>query len=88
MDIAPRYSGFASGFMNSGSALAAIVSPLIGGYIVDRTGKWEMTFVAGIALLLLGAVLAFWMKPDEELEDPADGERATRVAHVPAPATR
>jgi len=88
MDIAPRYSGFASGFMNSGSALAAIVSPLIGGYIIDRTGKWEMTFVAGIALLLLGAVLAFWMKPDEELEDPADGARAAHVAHVPAPATR
>src|SRR5438093_471088 len=75
MDIAPRYSGFASGFMNSGSALAAIVSPLIGGYIIDRTGKWEMTFVAGIALLLLGAVLAFWMKPDEELEEPADSEQ-------------
>jgi len=88
MDIAPRYSGFASGFMNSGSALAAIVSPLIGGYIIDTTGKWEMTFVAGIALLLLGAVLAFWMKPDEELEDPAEGERTARIAHVPAPATR
>jgi len=90
MDIAPRYSGFASGFMNSGSALAAIVSPLIGGYIIDRTGKWEMTFVAGIALLLLGAVLAFWMKPDEELDDAADGEHvagqastspSTAVAH-------
>ena len=27
-----------------------------------------MTFVAGIALLLVGAALAFWMKPDEELE--------------------
>jgi hypothetical protein len=23
-----------------------------------------MTFVAGIALLLFGAILAFWMKPD------------------------
>ena len=69
MDIAPRYSGFASGFMNSGSALAAIVSPLIGGYIVDRTGNWELTFVAGIALLLLGAALAVFIKPDEELED-------------------
>ena len=80
MDIAPRYSGFASGFMNSGSALAAIVSPLIGGYIVDQTGRWEMTFVAGIALLLLGAALAFWMKPDEELEDPTD---ARAVAPTP-----
>jgi len=70
MDIAPRYSGFASGFMNSGSALAAIVSPLIGGIIVDRTGNWELTFVAGVALLLAGAFGAFWMKPDQELEDP------------------
>src|SRR5438067_2541295 len=86
MDIAPRYSGFASGFMNSGSALAAIVSPLIGGYIIDTTGKWEMTFVAGIALLLLGAILAFWMRPDEELEDPAEGERTTNPARPPAPA--
>ena len=69
MDIAPRYSGFASGFMNSGSALAAIVSPLVGGYIVDRTGNWELTFVAGIGLLILGAILAFWMKPEQEFSE-------------------
>jgi MFS family permease len=73
MDIAPRYSGFASGFMNSGSAFAAIVSLIIGGYIVDRTGNWELTFVAGIALLIFGAIAAFWMKPDEELEDTERG---------------
>jgi sugar phosphate permease len=71
MDIAPRYSGFASGFMNSGSALAAIVSPIVGGYIIDKTGNWELTFVAGIALLVMGAILAFWMKPNEELGEPA-----------------
>jgi MFS family permease len=68
MDIAPRYSGFASGFMNSGSALAAIVSPLIGGYIIDKTDRWEMTFVAGIALLLVGAALALWMSLDRDEE--------------------
>jgi MFS family permease len=81
MDIAPRYSGFASGFMNSGSAFAAIVSPIIGGYIVDRTGNWELTFVAGIALLIFGAIAAFWMKPDEELEDTERGLPVTS-AHV------
>jgi MFS family permease len=86
MDIAPRYSGFASGFMNSGSALAAIVSPLIGGYIVDKTGRWEMTFVAGIALLLLGAALAFWMKPDEELEDPTGARAVTPTPTSPSTA--
>src|SRR5205807_7301956 len=63
MDIAPRYSGFASRFMNSGSALSAIVSPLIGGYIVYRTGNWSASFIAGRALLLFGATGTVWMKP-------------------------
>jgi MFS family permease len=84
MDIAPRYSGFASGFMNSGSALAAIVSPIVGGYIIDKTGNWELTFVAGIALLVLGAILAFWMKPDEELGEDARPTRAETPVAQPA----
>jgi MFS family permease len=83
MDIAPRAAGAASGLMNSGSALAAIVSPLVGGFIVDKTNNWELAFVAGIALLLFGAVLAFWMKLDEI------GEESTSVLGknpVPEPA--
>jgi MFS family permease len=67
MDIAPRYAGTASGLMNTGSALAAILSPMIGGYIIAKTGSYEAPFVGGIALLLLGTVLAFWMRPDQEL---------------------
>jgi sugar phosphate permease len=70
MDIAPRYAGSASGLMNTGSALAAIVSPLIAGYVIDRTGVWELPFLGSIGLLLLGSVLAFWMRPDQELDDP------------------
>jgi len=38
---------------------------------VDRTGSWELTFVAGIGLLLFGSIMAFWMRPDEGLDDPA-----------------
>ena len=79
MDIAPRHSGFASGFMNSGSALAAIISPVVGGYIVDKTGSWEMTFVAGIGLLLFGSIMAFWMRPDEGLDDPTPTIGHTRA---------
>ena len=37
MDIAPKYSGTASGLMNSGSALAAILSPVVAGFLVDTT---------------------------------------------------
>jgi MFS family permease len=71
MDIAPRYSGSASGLMNTGSALAAILSPLIFGYVVDKTNNWELPFIGSIVLLLLGSVAAFWMKPGEPLAVPA-----------------
>jgi sugar phosphate permease len=67
MDIAPRFAGSASGLMNIGSALAAIVSPLIGGYVIDRTHNWELPFLGSIGLLLFGSILAFWMKPEEAL---------------------
>ena len=70
MDIAPRYAGSASGLMNTGSALAAIVSPLIAGYVIDKTGVWELPFLGSIALLLFGSIMAFWMKPDQELDGP------------------
>ena len=73
MDIAPRFSGTASGLMNSGSALAAIISPVIAGYVIDKTGIWELPFIGSIILLLLGAVLAFRMHPDRPLETPRVG---------------
>lgn len=69
MDIAPRFAGSASGLMNTGSALAAIISPLLAGYVIDRTGNWALPFIGSIGLLLLGSMLAFAMKPDQELGD-------------------
>jgi MFS family permease len=64
MDIAPRYAGTASGMMNFGFAAAGLISPSSFGYLVDRTGSWVMPFIASIALLLLGAVLALRLRPD------------------------
>jgi MFS family permease len=68
MDIAPQFSGSASGLMNIGSPLAAIVSPLVFGYVIDRTGNWNFPFLGSIAILLFGSVMAFWMKPKEEFQ--------------------
>jgi MFS family permease len=70
MDIAPKFSGSASGLMNTGSALAAIISPLIAGYIIDKTGNWDLPFIGSIALLLIGSMMAFRMRPDRELDEP------------------
>ncbi len=69
MDIAPAYSGIAAGLMNSGSAFAAIVSPLIAGYVIDLTGNWYLPFLMTIAVLLLGAACAFLMHPEQPFEE-------------------
>ncbi len=68
MDIAGKFSGTASGLMNTGSALAAILSPLAFGYVADLTGDWHLPFLGSLGLLLLGAALAFTMRPDVAFE--------------------
>ena len=71
MDIAPRFSGSASGLMNTGSALAAILSPIVFGFVIDKTNNWELPFLGSIVLLFLGSIAAFWMKPGDKLVVPA-----------------
>jgi MFS family permease len=77
MDIAPKFSGSASGMMNFGFGTAGIISPVVFGYLVDRTGSWTLPFAGSVSLLLLGAALAFRIHPDKPFE-PA------RAAPVPA----
>jgi MFS family permease len=76
MDIAPKYSGTAAGLMNTGSALAAIVSPLVAGYVIDVTGNWYLPFLMSMGLLLLGLFCAFLMHPETPFEP---GEAAPPV---------
>jgi len=70
MDIAPNYSGSASGMMNFGFGVAGIISPLVFGFLIDRTGSWTLPFAGSICLLLLGAGLASRMHPDRPFEEP------------------
>jgi MFS family permease len=69
MDVAPKYSGTASGLMNTGSAVAAALSPTAFGYIVDWTGNWQLPFLASLGLLLLGSLLAYRMHPEVAFEE-------------------
>jgi len=71
MDIAPKYSGTASGLMNSGSALAAILSPLVAGIVTDATGDPQFPFVIAIGVLMLGAASAFLMHPERQFTEEA-----------------
>jgi MFS family permease len=68
MDIAPEFSGTASGMMNTGSALAAIISPVIGGMLIDKFGSWELPFVGSMVLMAAGVWLAFRMRPESKFD--------------------
>jgi MFS family permease len=68
MDIAPRYSGTASGLMNVGSAFAAIVSPVVAGWLIDTTGNWTLPFVGSMLLLSIGVACAPLMRPERRFE--------------------
>ena len=65
MDIAPEFSGTASGMMNTGSALAAIISPVASGFLIDYYGSWELPFVGSIILMAAGVLLSLRMKPSQ-----------------------
>ncbi len=74
MDIAPNHCGTASGIMNTGSALAAIISPVVGGYLIDVSGNWQLPFVGSMLLMGIGVLLAYRMRPDLKFEEPAAAE--------------
>jgi MFS transporter, ACS family, glucarate transporter len=83
MDIAPQYSGTASGMMNTGSALAAIISPVLSGFLIDRFGSWELPFVGSMVLMAIGVVLAFRMQPESKFEL-NDSSKAHAASHFGA----
>jgi MFS transporter, ACS family, glucarate transporter len=64
MDISVEYSGTASGIMNTGSALAAIISPVVSGYLIDVSGNWQLPFLGSMLLMGLGLVLSLRMHPE------------------------
>jgi MFS family permease len=66
--------------MNSGSALAAIVSPLVAGYVIDVTGNWYLPFLMSMGLLLLGGFSAFLMHPETPFEEVGSLPPAARPA--------
>jgi len=54
-----------------GSALAAIISPVLSGLLIDRFGNWELPFMVSMVLMALGAVLALRMQPESKFQSGA-----------------
>lgn len=62
-------------FVFTAYGIAGIVGPMLGGFVRDNTGTFQMAFIpAGIACLI-GAVLALFIKPLKAERRTAEGER-------------
>jgi MFS transporter, ACS family, D-galactonate transporter len=71
--IAPeRGVGTLGGILNSGNQLAAIVAPIVTGYIADRTHSFAWAFGAAAAIMVVGiAAYIFLLGRIEPIPDPA-----------------
>jgi ACS family D-galactonate transporter-like MFS transporter len=63
LDIAGRYAGTAGGIMNTGFGVAGMISPLVFGVLIERTGHYELPFFISAALLLVGALCSLGIDP-------------------------
>ena len=68
MDLGGQnFCGTISGFMNTGFGVAGILSPIIFGILVDRTGDWRPGFIIGSALLLIGAFVVSFVNSNAQV---------------------
>ena len=56
IEIFPQRPALATGFITTGTALAGIVSPIVTGWLIEKTGTLHSTFVLMMAFMLLAAV--------------------------------
>jgi sugar phosphate permease len=80
MDIAYDRAGTASGIMSGNGFIAAIVSPVVAGYVVDHIGNWNVTFMLSIGIMICGILLSFAMKPDVAFAESTQADKPRGIA--------
>jgi len=63
LDIAGEHAGTAGGMMNLGFGVAGMISPVVFGVLIQRTGRYELPMFISAALLLAGAVCSLRIDP-------------------------
>ena len=63
LDIAGQYAGTAGGMMNTGFGVAGMISPVVFGVLIERTGRYELPFFISAGLLLVGALCSLGIDP-------------------------
>ncbi|WP_455283411.1 MFS transporter [Cupriavidus necator] len=80
LDIAGKYAGTAGGMMNTGFGLAGMVSPVVFGYLIERTGSYDLPFMISAALLGVGALASLFINPLQTVDSPE--QKASEVRHA------
>lgn len=70
MDISKEFAGLGSAYIIMGVAISGIISPVVFGWLIDKTGNWNIPFATGIAILLTGAAVVGVLRPDVPLVIP------------------
>ncbi|VVE41977.1 MFS transporter [Pandoraea terrigena] len=78
LDIAGKYAGTAGGMMNTGFGLAGMISPVAFGYLIEKTGSYNVPFAISAALLGVGVIAALFIDTSKTVEK--DEEAALRAA--------
>jgi sugar phosphate permease len=82
MDVGGEYSGTVSGVMNMAGSLAASLSPIIFGFLVQR-GFWVTPFFITAGVLLTGAVVwAFLIDPERSVVEGLSSATLNPVENV------
>jgi ACS family D-galactonate transporter-like MFS transporter len=63
LDIAGAYAGTAGGIMNTGFGMAGMISPVVFGVLIERTGRYDLPMFMSAGLLLAGAVCSLRIDP-------------------------
>jgi len=63
LDIAGQFAGTAGGMMNTGFGVAGMISPVVFGVLIERTGRYELPLFISAALLLVGALCSLSIDP-------------------------
>lgn len=85
LDIAGKFAGTAGGMMNTGFGVAGMISPLAFGFLIQKTGSYEVPFLISAGLLGIAAVCSLWIDPTNKLidEDEAPAQALPGAAATP-----
>ncbi|MGO4812274.1 MFS transporter [Cupriavidus sp. 2MCAB6] len=69
LDIAGKFAGTAGGMMNTGFGVAGMISPALFGFLIQKTGSYELPFLISAGFLGLAAICSLRIDPTNKIED-------------------